>query len=124
MDPRVHQLYHNSVYFAGNVKTKPNSFVSSEFKDALTEAEGLKVSKHAKERIQKRDILITAKQWKTINEKLGEARQKGITDSLVVTEKATLLVSVKNNTVVTALDREEASNKIFTNINGTIIIED
>lgn len=123
MEPRVHQLYHKPVHFTPNSKTKTHSISSTGFKDTLTKAEGVKLSRHAEERIQKREILITDKQWKSINEKLDEARQKGITDSLVITNQATLLISVKNNTVVTALDRKEASDKIFTNINGTIMIE-
>ncbi|HET7657976.1 MAG TPA: flagellar protein, partial [Bacillales bacterium] len=56
--------------------------------------------------------------------KVLQARQKGITDSLVVTKNAALVVSAKNNTVVTAMDRKEASTHIFTNINGTILMDE
>ncbi|MDV2685434.1 TIGR02530 family flagellar biosynthesis protein [Alkalihalophilus lindianensis] len=83
----------------------------------------LKVSKHATERMDKRGIEIDSTKWKAISEKVAEAKQKGITDSLVITDNATLVVSAKNNTVITVLDRNEAKAQIFTNINGTILMD-
>lgn len=124
MDPHVHQLYHKPVYFPGKAKSAPGSQNPSEFKRVLKSQEELKVSKHAEERLTTRNISLTKHQWQLINEKVNEAEKKGITDSLVVTDKAALLVSVKNRTVVTAMNRQEATNKIFTNINGTILIEE
>lgn len=53
---------------------------------------------------------------------MNEAKQKGVTDSLIMADDAALLVNTKNNTVVTAMDRDEAASKIFTNINGAIVI--
>ena len=41
---------------------------------------------------------------------------------LVVAGDVALVVNTKNNTIVTALHSNEATDKIFTNINGTIII--
>lgn len=90
----------------------------------LKEAQGIKVSKHAKSRLQERNIEISKDTWSQISEKMSEARQKGVEDSLVVLNDATLIVSTKNQTVVTALDRAESQSQIFTNINGTIFIND
>ncbi|WP_430785923.1 TIGR02530 family flagellar biosynthesis protein [Virgibacillus flavescens] len=123
MDHRIHQTQSHALQFP-NVKqpaTKQQS-ASINFKDALADAQTVKISRHAQERLQERNIMINDEQWQTISEKMVEAKSKGITDSLVVTDNAALLVSTKNNTVVTAMNREEATNKIFTNINGTILI--
>lgn len=87
-----------------------------------TQAE-LKISKHAQARLNERKIEISNEKWQEISKQILEARQKGITDSLVITREATLLVSAKNHTVVTALDRHEAQSRIFTNINGAILID-
>jgi len=95
----------------------------SKFKDILDNVQELKVSKHAKERLQQRNIHIDEKQWNVIGEKMNEAKQKGVRDSVVILNDAALLVSAKNNTVVTAMDREEATEKVFTNIDGTILID-
>lgn len=95
------------------------------FKDLFKRAsEQLVLSKHAKERLDERNIHINDKQWEKITNKVQEAKEKGIQDSLVVLNNATLLVSAKNNTVITALDREESTSRIFTNINGTILINE
>ncbi|HEX7065297.1 MAG TPA: TIGR02530 family flagellar biosynthesis protein [Bacillales bacterium] len=83
----------------------------------------LKISKHAQQRLQERNISIDAGQWQSIQSRVTEAGKKGITDSLVVTKNAALVVSMKNNTVVTAMNRKEASTHIFTNINGTILMD-
>jgi flagellar operon protein len=52
-----------------------------------------------------------------------EARKMGVNDSLVLLTDAALIISAKNNTVITAMGREEASSQIFTNINGTILMD-
>lgn len=125
MDHRIHQTQSHALQFQ-NVK-KPfttQKSTATNFKDALVDAQTVKVSKHAKERLQERNITINDEQWQTITEKMIEARKKGITDSLVMTNNAALLVSTKNHTVVTAMNLEEARNKIFTNINGTILINE
>lgn len=97
---------------------------TTSFKDILVDAQQLKVSKHAKQRLAERDIEINDQQWQKVHEKVNEAQKKGITDSLVLIKNAALLVSVKNQTVVTAMSMKEASSKIFTNINGAIVVED
>lgn len=97
---------------------------TASFKDVLTNVQDLKVSKHAKQRLNERNIQINDQQWQIIGEKMQEAKEKGVTDSVVITQNATLLVSTKNSTVVTAMNNEEAANRIFTNINGTIFINE
>ena len=93
------------------------------FHDALVEAgKGLKISKHAQQRLQERNIHINDEQWAMIGQKIAEAKQKGVRDSLVITNEAALIVSAVNETVITAMNREEAQTQLFTNINGAIII--
>lgn len=124
MDHRIYQVpNHHALQFPNVQKPKTNQS-SACFKDVLAEQQSIKVSKHASDRLNERNIEISEKQWETIGVKMMEAKQKGITDSLVVMNHAALLVSAKNNTVVTAMDREEATSRIFTNINGTILIND
>ncbi|WP_017471888.1 TIGR02530 family flagellar biosynthesis protein [Amphibacillus jilinensis] len=102
---------------------KPKSRGES-FKTLFNQAQSaLKISKHAQERLTERGIDISDAKWQEIAKHVSEAKTKGITDSLVITEEATLLVSAKNNTVVTAMNRNEAQSRIFNNINGTIILD-
>ncbi|RDW19488.1 flagellar protein [Oceanobacillus arenosus] len=124
MDHRIHQVAKQYALQLPAAKKATTIEPKAAFKDVLAEHQTLKISKHASERMSERNIQLNEKQWQTLEAKMLEAKEKGITDSLVVLKHAALLVSAKNNTVVTAMDREEATSRIFTNINGTILIND
>jgi len=102
---------------------KSKSDFSFHFNQAIQTVNKLHVSKHASERLKQRGIHISESRWELINEKIHEAQKKGVKDSLVLLKDAALIISAKNNTVVTAMAREEANTQIFTNINGTIVME-
>lgn len=55
----------------------------------------LKVSKHANQRLQERNIYISDAEWQIVSEKVSEARSKGVNDSLVLMDQAALIVSAK-----------------------------
>lgn len=104
-------------------KQVPHGF-AGELQSAVNEKTNkLVVSKHAQMRLEQRNINIDQNTWTRIDAKVQEAKRMGVRDSLVLTQKAALVVSAKNNTVITAMDRDEASSQIFTNINGTIILD-
>lgn len=92
------------------------------FDRILANAQDLKISKHAKERMETRNIKLDEATWSKLKAKMTEAKQKGITDAVVVTDNVSFIVSTINNTIITALNQEETTNQIFTNINGTIIL--
>ncbi|MDD1501234.1 MULTISPECIES: TIGR02530 family flagellar biosynthesis protein [Lysinibacillus] len=95
------------------------------FKAHLQEAtnqQELKVSKHAHERIMERKIAISEQEWQAVSDKVFEAHSKGVKQPLVLMDQAALIVSAKNATVITAMDRTEAKQQIFTNIDGTIVL--
>jgi flagellar operon protein len=48
--------------------------------------------------------------------------QKGGKESLVMMGDAALVVSVKNRTVVTAMDRSQMKGNVFTNIDSAVVI--
>ncbi|QDQ01736.1 flagellar protein [Lysinibacillus fusiformis] len=87
-----------------------------------TEQQELKVSKHAHERIIERNIAITEQEWQVVSDKVFEAHSKGVKQPLVLMDQAALIVSAKNATVITAMDRTEAKQQLFTNIDGTIVL--
>ena len=100
--------------------TKQSNF--AQIFDHFKSIEPLKISKHATERMQLRDISISDHEWDIITEKVSEAKQKGVKQPLVILDQATLIVSATNHTVITALDRYEAKEQLFTNIDGTIVL--
>lgn len=105
-------------------KTIPVTDTNSKpFIDHLQQAKNeLKISKHANERIRDRNIQITEQEWQKVSDKVFEAHSKGVNQPLVLMEHAALIVSAKNGTVITAMDREEAKEQLFTNIDGTIVL--
>lgn len=87
-----------------------------------TKQQELKVSKHASERIVERNIAISEQEWQVVSDKVFEARSKGVNQPLVLMDQAALIISAKNATVITAMDRTEAKQQLFTNIDGTIVL--
>ncbi|SFD80511.1 flagellar operon protein [Lentibacillus persicus] len=124
MDHRIHQIPQPHVMPLPAGKKPADNKPDISFKDMLRDANQLKVSKHAEQRLHDRRITINESQWNAITEKVDEAKHKGVTDSLVLTGEAALLVNTKNRTVITAMNKHEAASKIFTNINGTILIDE
>ncbi|MBB5172072.1 TIGR02530 family flagellar biosynthesis protein [Texcoconibacillus texcoconensis] len=102
---------------------KSHTSFKAVFDQQLQNETSLKLSKHAEKRLQERNIELGDKKWQQIEEKVAEAKQKGVNDSLVITEQAALVVSAKNDTVITAMNRQEAKDQLFTNINGTIVVD-
>jgi len=90
--------------------------------DAVMETSELKFSKHAANRLNDRNILLTDSQNVRLENGVKQASEKGIKESLVLVDSLAFIVNVPNKTVVTALDQTEANSNIFTNIDGAVII--
>ena len=82
----------------------------------------LKFSKHASMRLENRNISLSREQNERLESGVRKAGEKGIHDSLVIVDSLAFIVNVPNKTVVTALDKSEAGENIFTNIDGAVII--
>jgi flagellar operon protein len=84
--------------------------------------EPLRFSKHAAARLSTRNIDISEQQMERLNRGKIQAGEKGIQESLILVDQLAFIVNVPNNTVVTAMNRDEAdSARIFTNIDGAVI---
>lgn len=84
--------------------------------------DGLKFSNHAVERMQTRGISYTPDDLKKLNQAVEKAAAKGSKDTLVLMDNSALIVSVKNNTVVTVMDKNALKENVFTNIDSTIVM--
>ena len=91
-------------------------------KQGLTETSELKFSKHAAMRLESRNINLTDEQNVRLESGVQKASEKGINESLVLVDSLAFIVNVPNKTVVTAIDQQEATENIFTNIDGAVII--
>lgn len=82
----------------------------------------LKFSAHATQRLRERNIKLDQPTLDKVNVALDKAEAKGVDDTLVLTKDAALIVSVKNRTVITAMDRKSLDGNVFTNIDGAVIV--
>ena len=53
---------------------------------------------------------------------LRKAAAKGAKESLVMVDNVALVVSVKNRTVITAVDQANLKDNVFTNIDSAVIV--
>lgn len=107
-------------------KTKPVNVSQSAdvtFRQILEQKQAqtaeLRFSKHANERLESRNIRLSAEQRARLQGGVDKASQKGIRDSLVMVDNMAFIVNITNRTVITAVG--EGDDKIFTNIDGAII---
>lgn len=82
----------------------------------------LKVSGHAQTRFASRNIEFGQAEWDRVLEGVERAAQKGAKESLVLVDDVALLVSVKNRTVITAVDKAHLKENVFTNIDSAVIV--
>ena len=88
----------------------------------MLQKDSLKFSKHATSRLDSRQINLSEEQMTRLNAGVDKAMAKGIRESLVIMDNVALVVNIENKTVVTALDHSEATDHVFTNIDGAVVI--
>jgi flagellar operon protein len=81
---------------------------------------GIKFSSHAEKRLQSREIEITPQQMTRLKTAVDKARAKGGQETLMIFENFSLIVSVRNNTVITAVDNGGLKDNVFTNIDSAV----
>lgn len=82
----------------------------------------VKFSNHAVDRMRTRGISYGPNEIAKINDAVGRAAAKGSKDSLILMNDSALIVSVKNKTVVTVMDKTALKENVFTNIDSTIVL--
>lgn len=85
-------------------------------------ADKLKVSAHAQTRLKSREIEMGAEAWSRVLDGVERAAQKGAKESLVMVDDVALVVSVRNRTVITAVEKAQLKQSVFTNIDSAVIV--
>lgn len=93
-----------------------------DFADVLrSRIDGVRFSGHAVQRMERRSIDFDAGIAARLDAAVTKAAAKGVRESLVLVDDTAFVVSVRNRTVVTAVDREHMKEHVFTNIDGAVI---
>jgi flagellar operon protein len=90
--------------------------------DAKLPNQGVKFSQHAQDRLRARNINFSATDLAKLEGAVNSVAQKGGKESLVMMGDAALVVSIKNRTVVTAMDKMQMQGNVFTNIDSAVVL--
>ena len=91
------------------------------FRAVLNDQMSVRFSSHAQKRLEQRQISLEPAEMIRLQKAVDAADSKGARDALVLLNNKAFIVSVANRTVITALDSEEKSGKVFTNIDSAIV---
>jgi flagellar operon protein len=83
---------------------------------------GVKFSKHASQRLEERNIVLSQGDLNKITDAIERADGKGIKDALIIMDNKQFVANIKNKTVITASTNEQLREQIFTNIDGAVIV--
>ncbi len=109
----------------GKLQTQSAGSVKS-FADVLQEqvnqSSGVKFSAHALNRLEERNLQIGTPEMARIKQGLQQLSAKGSRNSVILMDDTAFVVSVKNRTVVTAVDKATSVANVFTNIDSLAIV--
>lgn len=81
---------------------------------------GIELSTHAQKRLQERQIDFNGEEYMKVKDAMTKLAAKGGKNSLIISDKAAYIVDVAKNRVVTAVDRNNMSDNVFTKIDSTM----
>ena len=82
---------------------------------------GVQFSNHAVQRLERRGISVEPGTLQRLDDAVGRADAKGARDAVVFVDGTAFVVSVRNKTVITAVDRDHMRDHVFTNIDSAVI---
>ena len=106
-----------------NEQVKQGQAFGKVLDDTLRKSGEVKFSAHALERLRQRNLSFGEDDLGRIGDAVEKARKKGVNSSLVLLGDMALVASIKNNTIITAVDTKEMKEHVFTGIDGVVIVE-
>lgn len=108
-----------------NEKTQTKSSDKSSFSEILKEKVNEKnydytVSNHAANRLK--EIKFNEEDMKNIGKGFEIAENKGAKNTVMIYKDVTLVASIENKTLITAVEKDRAKENVFTNIDSVVIL--
>lgn len=101
---------------------KPDAPSGPAFAEVLANrTSGVHFSNHALQRVGKRGIDVEPATLERLDTAVQRAAGKGAREAVVLVDDSAFVVSVRNRTVITAIDREQLRDHVFTNIDSAVI---
>ena len=124
-----HRIDYKQVGSVGKTYQKPrgaNKKGSQDFQRILNESlqkdTGLKISGHAKERMEERNITLSPKDLGKLETAMDSLEKKGAKESLMIYKDYAFIASIRNRTIITSMDQSEAD--VITNIDSAMMIKE
>ena len=112
---------------AGELPVKPAATAApaqgTNFLDVLQNVQGVHFSNHAQSRIQSRDINMNSDNVSRLSSAIDKAEKRGGKSSLVLVDDLAFIVNVQSRTVVTALDKDQRGEGVFTQIDSVVFAD-
>jgi len=90
-------------------------------RQATGQTEALRISCHAKKRLDASAVTLTDSDLVRIDGAVEKAARKGAGQSVVVLDDLALVISVRNRVVITAVHGDRMREGVFTNIDSVVI---
>lgn len=103
--------------------TAPGGFAGVLQNEIARQAPPLQFSRHAQERLAAAGRVITPKQLEAVKAAVDKAAAKGARESLILLPDLALVVSIRNRTVITAVEDSRMREQVFTNIDSAVIVD-
>ncbi|SDD46078.1 TIGR02530 family flagellar biosynthesis protein [Sporomusa acidovorans] len=132
-DNRIYHAYQTAAPIISPISpssAKPNTSAIKQATTGLSfdqllgqEITGVKFSQHALQRLESRKIKLDSTHLNKLSQAVEQAAQKGAQESLILmNDSLAFVVSIKNKTVITALDGASIKENVFTNIDSAVIV--
>jgi flagellar operon protein len=106
----------------GQAASRPAAVKGPSFAEVLAhQTAAPSFSRHALDRLRQRGIDVTEPTIERLVGAIQRAAGKGSRDSVIFIDNTAFVVSVKNNTVITAVPAEHMREHVFTNIDSAVI---
>jgi flagellar operon protein len=108
------------------VTPKASTVTSTEgtsFLETLENVQRVHFSNHAQSRMQSREINLNNDNVNRLSDAIDKAEKRGGKSSLVMVDDLAFIVNVQSRTVVTALDKDQRGEGVFTQIDSVVFAE-
>jgi flagellar operon protein len=99
----------------------PSTSFQNTLRACLGREPQVQFSDHAASRLQQRDIQLNDRDVTRLENAVSQAERKGGKESLILMNDLAFIVSIRNRTIVTALDTTASQSKVFTNIDSVVM---
>ena len=107
---------------AAQAKPRTTPLDGPSFGDVLAQKSAqVQFSGHAIQRVRRRGIEVGQATLERLQGGVDRAAAKGARESVVFVDSTAFVVSVRNRTVITAVDRDHMKDHVFTNIDSAVI---